>query len=432
MSLDAGDLLDQISPHRMRELLLDFANIPSPPHRTAVAAEWYAGCLRASGAAEVCIMRDWLHAPTVVAGFPGLRRAPILEINGHLDAVQIGPAQAGWDGATIVGRGIVSGKAELIAAAEAARVLASAGPLPGGGLLIVAHSRHEPPDGDGQDLATHIERGVVGDAVVIAGGGSRVIPVAGLGLGIFRAVFSPLSAPMHERHRLLNDSSGGGTLGYTAIDAAQAFAVMLRRRAARLARECDPLIGAESLFVSRIEGGDRYDRLPASCCVEGNWRWMPERHAGEVFRELEAMAQLAAHRRSARVDLTLAPCREGFRIDPQSPIVGALRLAHATVSGQPIPLGASMYASDAAIFRRTAGVDAVCHGVDTTSLRTDRESVTLDELVRVARTYLCLAVSYLTAHGGDRLPARQERHRSSPALSVWTTQEEPVRARSDR
>src|SRR5690348_2541898 len=138
MKIDDASLLDQVNARRMRELLLDFASIPSPRHDTAIAAEWYAGCLRASGAAEVQILRDQPRTPTVIAGFPGIRRGPILEIHGHLDAPAGTHRRAHFTGNAIIGSGIIAGKAELIATAEAARVLSAAGPLPGGGLLVVA------------------------------------------------------------------------------------------------------------------------------------------------------------------------------------------------------------------------------------------------------------------------------------------------------
>ncbi|HWE62807.1 MAG TPA: hypothetical protein VHB98_13920, partial [Chloroflexota bacterium] len=61
-------LIDQVHARRMRELLLDFASIEDPPYDTAISAEWYAGCLRAAGAAEVRILRDHPRTPTVIAG----------------------------------------------------------------------------------------------------------------------------------------------------------------------------------------------------------------------------------------------------------------------------------------------------------------------------------------------------------------------------
>jgi acetylornithine deacetylase/succinyl-diaminopimelate desuccinylase-like protein len=385
----------------MRELLLDFASIPSPPHDTAVAAEWFAGCLRACGDAEVQIRRDQPRTPTVIAGFPGRRRGPILEIHGHLDAPEDMHQRARFNGHAVVGSGIVAGKAELIAAAEAARVLSAAGPLPGGGLLVVATTGREARAKEEQCLTACIDRGVVGDAVLIAGGDHRVAPVVGLGLGVFHATFAPLEGPTHERSataRTAGEGHGAAFGGYTAIDAAQAFVSLLRRRRAQLARHAVALLGTESLFVSSIRGGDRYYRLPATCEVEGNWRWRPERAATDIFRELEEMTQQAARMRGVRANLALSPLRTGFRSDAAAPLVRALRHAYQQVTGESLPLGTSAYASCAEVLQRHAGISVISHGVDTATFRGDPEEVSMDELVRVARTYLSTAVSFLD-HG---------------------------------
>src|SRR5579875_3906179 len=126
------DLFERINGRRMRELLYDFARIPSPPGATAIATEWYAGYLRASGAAEVQLVRYDAAAPSLIAGFPGLRRAPILEVQGSIGDFPPAAAAIGCTDEVIRGRGLIGSKAELVAAAEAARVLTDRGPLPGG------------------------------------------------------------------------------------------------------------------------------------------------------------------------------------------------------------------------------------------------------------------------------------------------------------
>src|SRR6185437_11369945 len=84
MREDVSALVHRIDGGRMRELLVDFANLQGVNDRSLAAAEWYAGLLRASGAVEARVRHEGLIAPAVVAGFPGTTRAPALQFVGYL------------------------------------------------------------------------------------------------------------------------------------------------------------------------------------------------------------------------------------------------------------------------------------------------------------------------------------------------------------
>jgi acetylornithine deacetylase/succinyl-diaminopimelate desuccinylase-like protein len=132
------------------------------------------------------------------------------------------------------------------------------------------------------------------------------------------------------------------------------------------------------------------------------------------------MAQQAARLRDARVELALTPLREGYRIDPADPILLALRDAYEQVSGRPLPVGTGAYSTCAGLFQRRAGVTAIAHGVDTATFRSDQEEVSIDELVRVARTYLCLTLRYLdhTAVAMSTSPEMRQRVPAPAAAAV--------------
>jgi hypothetical protein len=57
----------------------------------------------------------------------------------------------------------------------------------------------------------------------------------------------------------------------------------------------------------------------------------------------------------------------------------------------------SAFPGDTALFAQ-AGVMAVSHGLDAATAHSAREAVAVDDLVRLARIYICLALDYL--HGG--------------------------------
>lgn len=419
MHSDVEGLLRRVNAHRMRELLLDFANIPSPPGDTAIAAEWYAGCLRASGAAEAMVVRDWPRTPCVVAGFPGMRRSPTLEFSGHLDTPPAAACRAHCDGSRVHGIGVAWNKGGLIAAAEAARVLCSQGPLPGGGLLIVAHSRCEAPEGDGQDLATLIRRGMVGDAALITTGDHALAPVSGLALGIFRAIFSLNETAQHERTPAPRPP---GRAGRTTIDAAHAFCLALHRRHRALDWQADPATGAESIFVSRIAGGEQFNREPARCLVEGTWRWQPERTAWDIEQELASLVGQIRSRYDVRVEISLAPVRDGYRLTHGEQVVRSLRSAFHTVAGRDLPLGSSTFATDVPIFIREGRVAAISHGLDARSSQTGDEWVAVDDLVRLAQIYICAALDYLSQSALGRHKPGPEAAARPPASASWQGQ----------
>lgn len=374
-------LIAGLNPGRIRELVLGFSDIGSSSSNTLIAAEWYAGCLRASGAAEVQIVRDSPHMPTVVAGFPGMRRKPILQFCGYLHCGPYPPAR--FVNGQILGRGLARGMVELIVATEVARVLAQDGLLPGGGLLLVAQSRPAAPAAEAATLSSLIAHGVVGDAVVLAGGEHAVAPIRGLGLATFCARF----AEPERRYSGMRGEQAGA-----ALEAAHTFSMLLRRRGRSAVRR-DPTI-AESIVVRRIDGGEQGAVTPCACRVEGSWQWSTERTTRDMSLELEALAGYAARRFGVRVDLSLTPQQEPCSLSPHSPLVQSLRDAHLRAVGHPLPFGTAERPDSAALFLH-AGVPALGYGVHATILENGQEAVDAGELARLARIYLHLALSYL-------------------------------------
>ena len=407
MPYDLSAVLRRVDARRMRELLVDFANVPSIPEDPSGPAEWYAGLLRASGAVESRVIDDVPHSPCVVAGFPGVRRSPTLQFSGYLDTDGGNARRAYAASGKIFGKGVASAKGGLIAAAEAARVLSEYGPVPGGGLLMVARSRRDTPDARPEDLLHLIERGIVGQAVVITADDHDVAPIMGLGLGLFRAVFTAPPDGAAARAHLRTSAAGASSLAATPIDAAHAFCTQLRRRSIALVNYKDTHGAAESVTVGQIVGGERIDRVPSSCCVQGAWRWLPERSAWDVYGELEAMARKAAVFCGMRAEVTLEPACQAYRLDQGEPIVASLCAAFHDVWNAELPFGASVRINEVPTFLEKAGVAAVCHGPHNHAAGIDPadESVSIDELTRTARVYISLALHYLGGVPGAPLAA---------------------------
>jgi acetylornithine deacetylase/succinyl-diaminopimelate desuccinylase-like protein len=390
MQENVNALVHRIDGARMRELLVDFANVQSVNDRALAAAEWYAGLLRASGAVEASVRREGLVAPAVVAGFPGSTRAPALQFVGYLASPGAVRRRAFSVDGHVYGRAVGSSAAGLIAAAEAARILATDSPLPGGGLLFLARPMGDPSE-ESADYARLIAQGVVGKAVVITSGPSRMVPVAGMGSCMFQVVFS---APSE-----LGMASGPQV---TVIDAAHLLCGALRRRHRALHGECDSLAGPEAIVVGRIGGGERFDLMPGSSWVQGVWRYGPSRGERSVRAEIERVARRAAAACGATALVTMRVGRQPFWLDQTLPLVRALQAGYHDAWGSDLPVGGCCVPCDIPIFL-AHGVPAVCHGPRLAPVRAEggEECVATEDLIRLAEVYLRLSVSILRETARD-------------------------------
>ena len=154
-------------------------------------------------------------------------------------------------------------KASLAAMAEAARIIVEADIQLQGSLLLTAHGRHE--SATNETLISLIGKGVHGDAVIVTELGGHNLPIVGMGLAFFEIRISGDRDGIHETvaprgapHPVM--------AGYRTVQ-------LLQEEAQRLAQQSIPYLGTESIFVGRIQGGDYFNRLPASCTIAGTRRF---------------------------------------------------------------------------------------------------------------------------------------------------------------
>jgi len=380
------DLLGRVDAGRLQQLTLELARIRSYTGDTREVAAAYARHLEEIGL-DVEILRDFPNDPCVVARLRGTGHGPTLEFNGHLDTVPVEhPAPLVTDG-RVFGRGTADMKGGLAAMAEAARVIAESGTRLKGDLLLVAHGLHEAPDGHGEDLLDLVRRGIKGDAVIIAEVASDTLPVVGLGQAIFDFT---ISRPGESMHELLTPPATPHP-----ILAAVRLVNLMQARHAELAQSPIPYVGPESFFIGMLHGGDFFNRWTNTCRLVGTRRYGPQNSFAGVEEELRAMATQVQQETWARVDLTLIPVRDGFRVAEDEPIVIALRRAYAQVTGRELPLAGSRMVGDAAIFIKEGKVPALYHGPGGQGAHADFESVALSDLVRAAKVYVLTALEYV-------------------------------------
>lgn len=382
----ADDLTRRVDAKRLEQLTLDLVRIKSYTGDTREVAGAYARCLEEIGL-EVQLLDDFPQSPCVVARLRGQGDGPTLQFNGHLDTVPLPHAEPRTESGRVYGRGSADMKGGLAAIAEAARVLRESGAPRRGHVLIVTHGLHEAPDGYGEDLRALVQRGIRGDAAIIAEIGADTLPIIGLGSAAFDIRIGRPGEPTHE---LLTPAGTPHPLlaGVRLVN-------LLQARHAALAEHPLPRVGAESYFLGILQGGDFFNRVPTSCRLVGLRRYGPDSAFASVRAEMEEMTRQVRAETGAEVDLGLTRVRDGFRVDEREKIVVALRAAYAEVAGKDLPLVGSRMVGDASIFTQEAGIPAVYHGPKGDGAHADVESVPIAELVRAARVYVVTALRYL-------------------------------------
>lgn len=386
-------LLDEPS---LLEETYRFVSVPSPTGHEADFARAYAAVLEEAGL-RVELDFEWPDSPSVVARWPGAAvGGPVLQFDGHLDAIVVPHAPPSLDLAAGVarGRGTADMKGGLAAVAHAVRALIRAEVPLAGGLLVTAHGLHEAPGGDQRTIQSVLRKGVKGDAAIVAELSHDTLPVAGKGMSIFRIRLARDGRVMHEvelEHRESNPLYGLRLL----LNGLDAMAV-------RLAGRADPLVGAESLFVGEVRGGDFYNRVPVAAEVVGTRRYALPGSREQVAAELEELCVGVAKETGLTFGVELREVGKPYALGRGEPVIGAVRRGFRLAVGGDLPLAGAGAVGNAVDFV-AAGVPAVYHGVNQATAHSDDEYVTGADLLRAARVYTASAVEFCgLAEGGSR------------------------------
>lgn len=382
-NLLAASLAEKVDPQRIMNLTLDMVRIPSPPGEERAVSEFYADVLCAAGL-DVEMDDEFPGSPSVVAWLRGRRGGPTLQLDGHTDTVDLPGPEPRFEEGYIHGRGSEDMKASLAAMAEAARVLREAGIQLKGDLLLTAHGRHE--SATNETLISLIEKGVHGDAVIVTELGGKDLPITGMGLAFWEL-------------RIAGDEEG---IHETVADAGAPHAVMaghrtvqlLQEKAAELADIQHPYLGAESIFIGRFQGGDYFNRMPASCVIGGTRRFGPGYSLTKIREEFASLAAQVQEESGAEVEVWLDGI-EGYSVDENERLAEALLLAHQQVTGEELPLAGTRAAANVPHFVHLAHVPALYYGASYLTAHSDYERVELAQVVRATKVYIHAILAYL-------------------------------------
>lgn len=332
-----------------------------------------------------------------------------LLLDGHIDVVPEGEPSswtvAPWAGVLregrVYGRGACDMKGGLCAALFAAKALHDA-QAPLLGRVLVASVVGEEDGGLGT-LATLL-RGHTADGAVVTEPTGLGIVTAGAGSLMFRVTVEGRAAHGSVR-----------TEGVSAIEKfLPLFAAVRGVESARCGLSAGrsgvagdpgaPPFAGHSLpwpiEIGTLRAGEWASSVPERLVCEGRFGFAPGEDEADARRAFETALAAAAAGDDWLRDHPPAVEWWGGRFapavtDPADPLVAALAGAAADVLGAAAPLAGVTYGSDMRLFVNVARMPAVlfgpgdvrdCHGAD--------ESVSVDEVVRAARTLIVAATRY--------------------------------------
>ncbi len=379
----AATLAEQVDPQRITQLTLDMVRIPSPPGEERSVSELYADVLRDAGL-EVELDYEFPSSPSVVAWLRGSGRGPTLQLDGHTDTVDLPGPEPRFENGFIHGRGSEDMKASLAAMAEAARIVRAAGVKLKGDLLLTAHGRHE--SATNETLISLIEKGVYGDAVIVTELGGKDLPVKGMGLAFWELRIAGDEEGIHETVAEAG-APHAVMAGYRAVQ-------LLQEKAAELADIRHPYLGAESIFIGRFQGGDYFNRMPASCVIAGTRRFGPGCSLDAIREEFSSLAARVHEESGAEVEVWLDGI-EGYSVDENERLAEVLLHSHQQVTGEKLPLAGTRAAANVPHFVHLAHVPALYYGASYLTAHSELERVELAQVVRATKVYIHAILAYL-------------------------------------
>jgi acetylornithine deacetylase/succinyl-diaminopimelate desuccinylase len=381
------------------ELAAQLVRIPSHPgveRREEAVARALAGWLEARGVAarldEVAPGR-----PNLIATVRGARPGWHLLLCGHTDTVPLNHDGSGYGfagelvGGELRGRGAVDMKGALAAMAAAMVELGRDG-LDAGAVTFAAVV-----DEEMESLGA--ERLVRTDLPALAVDGAIVGEPTGNRLCRGHKGLEWLEV------ELVGRAAHGGTpkAGVNAIAAAGRFLALIETKLApRLATRSHPLLGAPTINVGTIHGGDQPSTVAARCVVTLDRRTVPGESFASLTAELEAL--LAEVRQGLPgLSTTLRRLAGGMAtmehgplfLDAGHSLVAACDAARRAAGLGAAPHGAFPAWTDGALLAEPGGVPTVVLGPgDLAVAHSPREAVPVAELEQAARIYAAAARAF--------------------------------------
>jgi succinyl-diaminopimelate desuccinylase len=264
--------------------------------------------------------------------------APTIVLHGHVDVVPAHPEQfePRVEGDRLIGRGAYDMKGAL-----AAMMLATVDAAAQSAVRVrfVCVPDEESDDVDDRSIEALIDGGLRGDFAITGEPTDLHIGVQAKGVLAVRIEVSGTAA--HGSTPWLGDNA--------ILKAHDSFR---RIETLPFSRESSDLFDRPSINLARIVGGDAFNKVPDTCCMDVDIRYLPGQDPGAILAQIREIADV-------RIVKTFT--RSPAIVSRRNPYVRALRDALAgSIQGDPLSVGRDG-ASDAVAFLE-AGVPAVEFG----------------------------------------------------------------------
>ena len=297
-------------------------------------------------------VKGWLESRDIVARQIGVRDLPVtiaevgpedasrtVLLHGHLDVVPGRPEQftPRREGERLHGRGAYDMKGALACLLLALADLREQDQVRVRLGIVPDEESEEETDRGGDRL---VEAGFVGDFAITGEPTDMQVGIAAKGV-------------LAMRIEVLGHAAHGATpwLGENAI--LRAYEVFRELESLPFASRSSELFDRPSINLGRILGGDALNKVPDTCFIDVDVRYLPEQDPNDILAEVRELSR-------AQVISTFS--RPPVLVDPDSPYVQALRASAAPhTDGQSKGVVGRDGASDAVSFLRV-GIPAVEFG----------------------------------------------------------------------
>lgn len=335
---------------------------------------------------EVCELNH--HGRPLLAAQVGTDDRPRLVLHGHLDVVPARSEQFDprHDGDRLIGRGAYDMKGAVAAMMCALCEIGDKTSV-GVRLLIVCDEESDDPVQRATDLL--VERGYTGEFAIT--GEPTDLKIGVQAKGVLALRIEVFGTAAHGSRPWLGDNA-----------ILKATALFERLKGLEFARQSTELFDRPSLNLGRIAGGDVLNKVPDSCAIDVDIRYLPGQDPDEILRAVGDLSD-------ARISVLLH--REPAVLEPTDPRVQLLaRALGGGLEPEQISVGRDG-ASDAISFLR-AGIAAVEFGPVGGGHHGPQEWVSQSSLERYRRVLVGFARALGTQPSAERTDAQ------GPAVST--------------
>lgn len=396
-------LKEEIEKLDVGQLLSKLVQIPSysfmEEQETEIAAyiaDWF---LRRGIDAETQYIRPGRY--NAVARMRGSGGGRSLMLSGHMDTVpayeysEQDPFSGRIEGDRVYGRGSQDMKCGLVAAMAAIVALKNCGIRLKGDLLFGGVADEEEA---GLGIKHLIRNGPLADAVITGEPTSLEIGNGQKGLEWIRCDVEGVK--IH---------SGSMDKGVNAIVMASRLIERLTGSyAEEIKKRTHPVVGAPTINIATIKGGDQPSTVPGDCSFTFDRRFVPGETSEQVYEELRAVIE-ELHAQDPKFKATVHDMLEGdnelshtpFYTPPETPVVQAAEAALRAVGVRPVQRPGSAW-TDAGFVAGYSDAESIILGpAGGSGAHTALEWMSIEGTAKCALVYALLAIEYCGLAGED-------------------------------